>query len=81
MQKKFKHKLNMLEPGTKICKLILLLFCAGILLYLLHAKTAGFIILMIAAALILLLLILIVIEQHQDNVLYLDAKKNDPDIK
>lgn len=50
MQKKFRYKLNMLEPGTKICKLILLLFCAGILLYLFHAKTAGFIILVIAAA-------------------------------
>ena len=81
MQKRYKHKLNMLEPGMKICKTILILLCAGMLLLWLHMKTAGLILLAAAGVLFLVLLILIGIEQHQDHRLYLDAKRNDPDIK
>lgn len=81
MNKKYKHKLNMLEPGTKLCKAIFILLVIGIILTIFSLKIAGAVIFIIVGVLSLLLIILLVIEQHQDKKLYLEAKKNDPEIK
>lgn len=78
---KYKHKLNMLEPGTKICKVIAILLITGIIFTIFHMKVIGIAMLMITVMLFFVLLLLLAIEQHQDNQLYLEAKKNDPEIK
>lgn len=78
---KYKHKLNMLEPGTKICKAIAILLITGIIFTIFHMKVIGIVMLMITVMLFFVLLLLLAIEQHQDNQLYLEAKKNDPEIK
>lgn len=77
----YMYKLNMLEPGTKICKVIVFLLILGIGLILFNIKKVGIVILIIAVMLFILLIILLAIEQHQDNILYLEAKRNDPEIK
>ncbi len=81
MKTKYKHKLNMLEPGTKICKAIFILLAIGIVLTIFNLIIAGVVIFIVAGFLALLLIVLLVIEQHQDKKLYLEAKKNDPEIK
>lgn len=67
--KKYKHKLNMLEPGIRMLQIIGILLLLGLVCYLL-----GFLILCrisigIAAVIGLILFILLLIEQHQDKVL------------
>ena len=57
---RYKHKLNMLEPGTALLKWSGLFLLVGL---------ASYIAFGLAAALFLLLLILRVIEAHQDGVL------------
>ncbi len=81
MQEQQRRKLNMLEPGTWMCKAILILIVGGIVFYLLHIETAGVVMLITAGLIFLLLLILLVIEQHQDKRQYLEAKKENPEIK
>lgn len=68
-QTRYKHKLNMLEPGTVILKWIGILLMAGLILWLLRLKLVSYIFFGIAGAVFLLLLILLAIEAHQDNVL------------
>ena len=69
MKKRFKHKLNMLEPGTAMLKWADALLLAGLVLLYFHAKTLALILLGISGALIAILVILLGIEAHQDRVL------------
>lgn len=66
---RYKHKLNMLEPGTALLKWSGLFLLVGLALRLLRPSLASYIAFGLAAALFLLLLILLVIEAHQDGVL------------
>lgn len=81
MQAKHRQKLNMLEPGTKMCKAILILLGSGIIFFKFHVEAVGVFLLIAAGVIFILLLILLVIEQHQDEKQYLEAKKNNPEIK
>ncbi len=81
MQAKHRRKLNMLEPGTKMCKVILSLLGSGIVFMYLQIEMAGVFMLIAAGVIFILLLILLAIEQHQDNKQYLEAKKSNPEIK
>ena len=65
---RYKHKLNMLEPGTAMLKWSGILLLAG-LVRLLRLKLVSYIIWGLAGAIFLLLLILLAIEAHQDSVL------------
>ena len=78
---RYQHKLNMLEPGIIICKSIGLLLVAAFVFYLFHSYQIALYTLYFAGAIFLIMLGLIIIEQHQDHMMYLDAKAEDPDIK
>lgn len=71
----------MLEPGTKMCKAILILLGSGIVFMICHIEVLGAVMFITSGGIFLLLVILLIIEQYQDNKLYLEAKKNDPEIK
>ena len=79
-ERKYKHKLNMLEPGTRMLKLIGILIFVGILLYIFHFRMVSFFIWVVSGIIFAVLLILLVIEAHQDNVMneiaIKDNKKN-----
>jgi hypothetical protein len=68
-EKRYKHKLNMLEPGTKMLKWIGILILIGILLYVFHFRMAAFCVWAVSGIIFVVLLILLAIEAHQDNVL------------
>ncbi len=68
-ENRYKHKLNMLEPGTVMLKWIGIFLAVGLTLLLLHMKIAAYIMFGVAGATFLFLLILLAIEAHQDNVL------------
>ena len=74
---RFKHKLNMLEPGTVLLKWIGILGAVGLALLLLHWKTLACCMLGLSGALFVLLLILLAIEAHQDKVLNEIALRED----
>ena len=63
---RYKHKLNMLEPGTVMLKWIGILLLVGLVLRL---KLVSYIVWGLAGAIFLLLLVLLAIEAHQDSVL------------
>ncbi len=81
MMKNHKRKLDMLEPGAKMCKAIFILLVVGIALNYFRLEKAGVVMLIAAGLIFIVLLVLLVIEQHQDYEQYLEAKRNDPDIK
>jgi len=66
---RYKHKLNMLEPGTAMLKWVGILLLAGLVLRLFRLKLVSYIVFGVAGAIFLLLLILLAIEAHQDSVL------------
>ena len=66
---RYKHKLNLLEPGTVMLKWIGVVLAAGLALRLFGLKLVSSILFGIAGAIFLLLLILFAIEAHQDRVL------------
>ena len=68
-EKRFKHKLNMLEPGTRMLKWIGILILAGILLYVFQFRMAAFCVWAAAGIIFVILMILLAIETHQDNVM------------
>ena len=74
---RFRYKLNMLEPGTVMLRWIGLLGLIGLVLFLLHLKTAACCVLGLSDILLLLLLILLAIEAHQDKILYEISMKED----
>lgn len=67
--KKYKYKLNMLEPGTKMIKMIGVFLVLGLACYLLKISFLSSLFVILAVIIGILLWILILIEQHQDNVL------------
>ncbi len=68
-EKRFKHKLNMLEPGTRMLKWIGILILLGILLYVFRFRTAAIGVWTVSGIIFAALLILLAIEAHQDNVM------------
>ena len=66
---RFRHKLNMLEPGTAMLKWIVSLALVAIALHLLHFEFASYIVSGVAGTIFLLLLLLLAIEARQDRVL------------
>ena len=68
-EKRPKHKLNMLEPGSRMLKCIGILILAGILLYIFRFKTAAICIWAVSGIIFAVLLILLAIEARQDNVM------------
>ena len=68
-QKRFKHKLNMLEPGSRMLKCIGILIVTGFLLYIFRLKTAAYIVWSVSGIIFAVLLILLAIEAYQDKVM------------
>lgn len=66
---RYKYKLNMLEPGFIMVKIIGVLLAIGILLWAVSWHWLSAITLFLAAAVFAVLLILVAIESHQDKVL------------
>lgn len=66
---RYKHKLNMLEPGTAMLKWSGILLLVGLVLRLFRLKLVSYIVWGLAGVIFLLLLILLAIEAHQDSVL------------
>ena len=68
-EKRYKHKLNMLEPGTKMLKCIGILSLIGILLYVFQFRIIAFCVWAVSGIIFAILLIFLAIEAHQDNVM------------
>lgn len=68
-ERRFKHKLNMLEPGTKMLKWIGILILTGGLLYAFRLRMAAVCVWAISGIIFAILLVLLAIEAYQDNVL------------
>ena len=68
-EKRFKHKLNMLEPGTRMLKWIGILVLTGILLYVINIRVAAYCVWAAAGIIFAVLVILLAAEAHQDNVM------------
>ena len=66
---RFKHKLNMLEPGIAMCRVICVLVALGIAFLLMPIKIIAYIAFGLAGLTLLVLFLLLIIEAHQDNVL------------
>ena len=66
---RFKHKLNMLEPGTAMCRLICALVALGIAFLLMPIKIIAYIAFGLAGLTLLVLLLLLIIEAHHDKLL------------
>ena len=66
---RYKYKLNMLEPGLIMMKIIGVLFVIGILFWVVGRHWISAISLFLAGAVLAALLILVAIEAHQDKVL------------
>ena len=75
--KRYRHKLNMLEPGTKMLKWTGILLAVGFALYLLRLKTAAYCVTGLAGASFAVLVILLIVEAHQDKVLNEIALRED----
>ena len=68
-EKRYKYKLNMLEPGTVMVKCIGFLLLAGIVFTFLGLTIGVIISFAGAGAVFLVLMVLLLIEDHQDRVL------------
>lgn len=68
-ENRYKHKLNMLEPGIVMMKIMGGLFAFGVLFWLIGRVLLSTIILFLAGAVLAVLLTLLIIEAHQDKVL------------
>lgn len=66
---RYRHKLNMLEPGIHMLRGCMLLAVAGGVCLRLGRRVGGVVLLMLAGLLFLILTVLIGIELHQDRVL------------
>ena len=74
-EKRFKHKLNMLEPGSRMLKWIGILIVIGLLLYFFRFRMAAICVLAVSGIVFAVLLVLLAIESHQDDVMNEIAKK------
>ena len=68
-EKRFKHKLNMLEPGSRMLKWIGILIVIGLLLYFFRFRMAAICVWAVSGIVFAVLLVLHAIESHQDKVL------------
>ena len=68
-EKRFKHKLNMLEPGSRMLKWIGILIVIGLLLYFFRFRMAAICVLAVSGIVFAVLMVLLAIESHQDKVL------------
>lgn len=66
---RYKYKLNMLEPGLIMMKIIGVLFAIGILFWVAEWHWFSIITYFFAGVVFVVLLILVAIEAHQDKVL------------
>lgn len=66
---RYKYKLNMLEPGLIMMKIIGALFVSGIVCWAAKWHWLSVIFLFLSGIIFTVLLILVAIEAHQDNVL------------
>lgn len=66
---RYKYKLNMLEPGLVMMKIIGVLFVSGIIFWVAKLQWLSFIFCFLSGIVFVALLILVAIEAHQDNVL------------
>ena len=68
-EKCYKHKLNMLEPGTIMLKWIGILILIGLVLYVFRFRMVAFCAWILSGIIFVVLLILLTIEGHQDKVM------------
>lgn len=66
---RFRHKLNMLEPGTVMLKWAGIFLLLGLVLRLAQRRGAACISFGLAGAMLLMLVVLLASEAHQDRVL------------
>ena len=66
---RYRHKLNLLEPGTAILKWTGVFLSMGFVLLFLRLRIPAYIMLGLAGVLVVILFILLIIEAHQDRVL------------
>ena len=78
---RYKYKLNMLEPGLIMMKIIGVLFVIGILFWVVGRHWISAISLFLAGAVFAALLILVAIEAHQDKVLNDIALRENNDLE
>jgi Flp pilus assembly protein TadB len=76
-----RHKLNMLEPGAVLLKIMGALILAGAIARWLGFTVNSIVLFVLAGLLFAVLILLLIIEQRQDKRMYLEAKKEDKDIK
>lgn len=81
MQVNHKRKLNMLEPGTKMCAAITILLASSIVFFQLHIEIVSIFLIVTAGMVFILLITLLIIEHRQDEKQYLEAKKENSEIK
>lgn len=74
--KRKRIKLNMLNPGIRMCQISGILLVVALILYFIGVKHLSFITAGAAVALFLVLLILVKIELYQDNQDYLRWKNS-----
>ncbi len=73
--KKYKYKLNMLEPGWKMIKAICMFGVLSFILHIIRMVLLSYIFGVLAVLLGIALWILLIIESHQDKVLIQQAIK------
>ena len=66
---RYRHKLNMLEPGTAMLKLIGVLLLGGLILRLLQLNVTAYVLFGLSGIIFIVLVILLAVESHQDKVL------------
>ena len=76
---RYRHKLNMLNPGTEMIKWTGALVLVGLVLFLLRLNLVSYFIFGLAGLLVVALVILLVVEAHQDRVLNDLALQEDSD--
>ena len=76
---RYRHKLNMLDPGSEMLKWIAALFLIGLVLLLLQLNLVAYFIFGLAGLLVVALVVLLVVEAHQDRVLNELALQEEPD--
>ena len=80
LKKQRRIKLNMLEPGCKMCKISGVLIIFSLVCYLFKLQTFSLILSCCAFSIFVVLLILVKIELYQDNKDYLKYKNEDKNI-
>ena len=70
----------MLEPGIIFCKIIGILALLGVGLFTLGCKFSAYITWGITAFIMLVLIVLLCVEQHQDKVLYKQARQENAEL-